>query len=665
MSIGIYYFHRIVAVAEGLTYMGFINLLAFGYLALIGLVVLIYFFSKKKNVVHVPSLIPWNILKEDVVRSKIFKIDLLFLLQILLILLLVFFLAHPYLKSNIINVSGKNVILVIDSSASMQTSEDDGSRFDQARTEALNMVGKLGQWDKMMVISSDYSSRIASNFTDDRNKLNKAINNLKPKDTGTNLEEGVGLGISFLKNVERGEMYVLTDQPPSSINIVRQKPENIKFIRFGEKSANVAISSLDVYQDMFKDYTEREAYVPIRNYSGENKNVKLSVFLNDEVIKEEELVLAGSEQKTLSVKNLSAAGILKAGIETDDYLAVDNTAYAIINEIKPINILLVSNNFTLQGELEKIEQGTRRIKLTRISVSEYEPEAVKDHDAAIFHEFIPDVSPDINALYTIQNMYAFGLQEEDAKDSNSFSSLLIPEQSLLVNPKVLDWDNTHPTMMHLSDLDDLNIEGALAMEPPDWSTPLIKVSGNQGDTPVAFAGQYAGKKVVTLGFDLGDFDFSESDDLRMLILTLNIIQWLNPYEAEEQNKILTGGQYKPHYALKDNIEILNPQGEAVNYDFKGDAEGPFVFNKIDYMGEYKVSGAGFSNRFVANLFDEEESRIMPELTDDTELEFEEKEAVTLVEDKKTEFGKYLLLLVPLFLLLEWLLFYKKVRAGTA
>jgi hypothetical protein len=220
-------------------------------------------------------------------------------------------------------------------------------------------------------------------------------------------------------------------------------------------------------------------------------------------------------------------------------------------------------------------------------------------------------------------------------------------------------------MMHLSNLDDLNITGALAMVPPDWSTPLIKVSGNPGDTPIAFAGQYAGKKVVTLGFDLGDFDFSKSDDLRMLILTLNIIQWLNPYEAEEHNKLLTGGQYKPHYALKDNIEILNPQGEAVKYDFKSDAEDPFVFNKIDYMGEYRISGAGFSNRFVANLFDEEESRIMPELTEDTELEFEEKEAVTLVEDKKTEFGKYLLLLVPLILLLEWLLFYKKVRAGTA
>lgn len=653
--------------------MGFINLLAFGYLSLIALVVLIYFFSKKKFIVAVPSIIPWSVLKEDVVRSRLFRIDLLFLLQIILILILIFFLAHPYFKSNIINISGKSVILVIDSSASMQTSEDKGSRFDQARSQALKMVDKLKQWDKMMVISADYSSRIACNFTEDKHRLNKTINDLLPRDTGTNLDEGVSLGISFLRNVERGEMYVLTDQSPSSISFTKLKSGNIKFIRYGEKSANVAISSLDVYQDMFKDYTEREAYVTITNYSDDNKDVKLSVFLNDEIIKEEELELAGDKQKTVSVKNLSTSGILKARIETDDSLSVDNTAYAIINEIKPINILLVSNDHRLQDELEKIEQGTHRIKLTRISVSEYETEAVKDYDVAIFHEFIPDESPGINSLYTIQNISALNHQAKGVKESNNFSNILISKHGMVSNVEILDWDNTHPTMMHLHNLDDLNIRNSLTMEPPDWSTALIKVSDGLKDSPIAFAGQYAGKKVVTLGFDLSNFDFSRSENLRILIMTLNIIQWLNPYEVEDHNKLLTGGQYRPDYVLparigiggKDNIQILNPQGEILKYDIKGDAEDPFVFNKIDYIGEYEISGADFKNRFVANLFDEEESRIMPELTDDTELKFEEKEALTLIKDRKTEFGKYLLLLVPFILLLEWLLYYKKLRAGTA
>jgi len=645
--------------------MGFLNLLAFGYLSLIGLVVFLYVFNKKKNIVHVPSLIPWGILKEDTVRSRVFKIDLLFLLQILLILLLVFFLAKPYLKSSIINISGKNVVLIIDSSASMQTVEDNESRFDKARSQALEMVGKLGQWDKMMVISSDYSSRVVSNFTDDKARLNKAINDLIPKDTGTDLDEGVSLGVSFLKNVERGEMYVLTDRSASSINFTNLQSGNIKFITFGEKSANVAITSLDVYQDMFKDYTEREAYVTIENYSSDSKTGRLSVFLNDKIIMEEELELAGNEQKTLSILNLNAPGILKASMQTDDFLLVDNTAYAIINEIKPINILLVSDNYRLKDELEKIEQSTHRIIVTHIATSEYKPEIIQDYDAAIFHKFIPDNNPGINSLYITPYLHSSNSQAEGVNEGNTFSNVLIREHNLVLQVKILDWDNTHPTMTHLNNLDDLNIKSAFTMKPPDWSIPLIKISDNLHDSSIAFAGWYEGEKIITLGFDLSDFDFSEPDGLRMLIMTLNIIQWLNPYEAVGNNKVLTGGQYRLNHALTGNIEIVTPKNEILKYDVKDDAaETDFVFNKIEYIGEYKISGADFNSRFVANLFDENEFRIAPESTNDEELKFEEKEAETLIKDKKTEFGKYLLLLVPFILFIEWLLYYRKVRAGT-
>lgn len=645
--------------------MGFLNLLAFGYLSLIGLVVFFYIFNKKKNIVQVSSLIPWGILKEDTVRSRVFKIDLLFLLQILLILLLVFFLAKPYLKSSIINISGKNIVLVIDSSASMQTVEDNGSRFDLARSRALNMVNKLGESDKMMVISSDYSSRLVSDLTDDKARLNKAINDLMPRDTGTNLDEGVGLGVSFLKNVERGEMYVLTDRSPSSINFTNLKSGNIKFLRFGERSANVAISSLNVYQDMFKDYRDREAYVTIENYSNETKTVSLSVFLNEEVIMEEELELAGSEEKTLSIQGLNAPGILKASIETDDFLYVDNTAYAIINEIKPIKILLVSNNYLLNDELAKIEKGTHRINLTHIATSEYNPEAIEDYDVAVFHNFIPDSNPGINSLYVTPYLHSSNLQAEDVKEGKTFSSVLVRKHNLVLQVKILDWDNKHPTMTHLDSLDGLNIERAFTMELPGWSIPLIKIADNLKDSPIAFAGHYEGKKIVTLGFDLSAFDFSKSDNLRILILTLNIIQWLNPYEAEDHNMLLTGGQYRLNCALTENIEIVTPEGKTFQYNVKDDITGTdFVFNKIEYTGEYKISGDNVNNRFVANLFDENESRIAPEPIGDEIINFEEKEAETIVKDEKTEFGKYLLLLVPFILFIEWLIYYKKVRAGT-
>jgi len=169
-----------------------------------------------------------------------------------------------------------------------------------------------------------------------------------------------------------------------------------------------------------------------------------------------------------------------------------------------------------------------------------------------------------------------------------------------------------------------------------------------------------------LGFDLSDFDFSKSDGLRMLIMTLNIIQWLNPYEGVDNSTLLTGGQYRLNYALTESIEVVNPENEILEYDVKDNAsEANFIFNKIEYTGEYKISGTNLNNRFVANLFDGNESRIAPESIDDEELKFEEKEAETLIKDEKTEFGKYLLLLVPFMLLIEWLLYHKKVRDGTA
>jgi len=363
--------------------------------------------------------------------------------------------------------------------------------------------------------------------------------------------------------------------------------------------------------------------------------------------------------------NLNAAGILKASIQTDDLLLVDNTAYAIINEIKPINILLVSDNYRLKDELAKIEQSTRRIIVTHIAASEYVQEDIKNYDAAFFHKFYPKNNPDINALYITPYLYLSNSRSEGIKEAGDFGDVLISENDLVLTVKILDWDTTHPTMLHLTNLDDLDIKGAFTMKPPDWSIPLIKVSDNLKDSPIAFAGWYEGKKIISLGFDLSDFDFSKSDGLRMLIMTLNIIQWLNPYEAVDNTKLLTGGQYRLNYALTESVEIVTPQNEILKYDAKDDAtEANFVFNKIEYTGEYKISGTNFNNRFVANLFDANESRIAPELTGDEELKFEEKEAETLIKDEKNEFGKYLLLLVPFILFIEWLLYHKKVRAGT-
>ena len=129
--------------------------------------------------------------------------------------------------------------------------------------------------------------------------------------------------------------------------------------------------------------------------------------------------------------------------------------------------------------------------------------------------------------------------------------------------------------------------------------------------------------------------------------------------------MLTGRQYIANYIMQGEYELMDPKGEIHKYSFENNSKENVLLNTIEYAGEYVVTGANVKRVFVANLFDDKESDIRLEPAEKKELNFEASETTTSVVAKKSEFGKYLLLCTPFILLLEWLLYYKKVREGTA
>ena len=289
---------------------------------------------------------------------------------------------------------------------------------------------------------------------------------------------------------------------------------------------------------------------------------------------------------------------------------------------------------------------------------------LQKYDVAIFHEYVPNLNPAINSLYVFPPLRTSNPETGDAGKENTFHRSLFTITRVIKNTRILDWDTKHPAMRHLENMDDLSIRSAIEMKPPEWSNSLIKVAGTPMDSTIAFAGRYEGKRVIALGFDLSDFDFSESRNLKILIMVLNVIQWLNPYEVEESIKMLTGRQYSANYTMQGEYELMDPEGETHKYSFENNTSEHVLLNKVEYAGEYVVTGTNVKRVFVANLFDDKESDIRLEPAEKKELNFEASETKTSVEDRKSEFGKYLLLFTPFLLLLEWLIYYKKVRAGT-
>ncbi len=171
--------------------MGILNPAALPLLALLGILILIYLRERWRTRIEVPSLLLWNVVKEDKARVRRFTPSLLFLLQALLLALLIGGVLHPFRSQIVSETRGNRHILVIDTSASMQAREGRMQRFDLARDQAKKVVQSFNMLDEVMLISVSTRPIVVSGLTKDHLLILNLLETLKPVDTGTNLDLGI------------------------------------------------------------------------------------------------------------------------------------------------------------------------------------------------------------------------------------------------------------------------------------------------------------------------------------------------------------------------------------------------------------------------------------------------------------------------------------------
>ncbi|MGR3177756.1 MAG: vWA domain-containing protein [Candidatus Anammoxibacter sp.] len=704
--------------------MGLLNLIALSYLSIISIIAFLHFFNRHSTPIYVPSLIPWQDIKTDVVTSRMLRVNLLFLLQMFLIILLSVFLARPYFSSDILIIHGKNKVVVIDSSASMQTIEEEGSRFDQAKSNVLNLIDKMKFADKMMIISAYSSSEVISYLTGNKDFLRKSIEEFVPNETGTDLAGGISFALSYMANLKNSQLYVYTDQRKEDcgLKVTELHPKSFQFTRFGRSGNNVAISSFDIFQDMFNE--NDEAYITVENFSDKTKSVKLTVHIEDDMLMEKVFMLKDYGQKTFTLQNISLPGILKAQIETSDDLKVDNIAFGIIKKRKKlIETLMVTDSNRLKTEFKKLEKAFSQLKIRTVSTDEYNSDVLANYDICIFHKFIPNSQPDINSLFISPNRIdsvepekptnidKVGIRTDklasvSSKDKAWQASLL--PKGTIQNMQILDWDNTHPAMKYLNYLDNIKTYKALLFEPPKDATILIYASGKVSETrstssshelrrdlPLAFSTKTGNRRTIVLGLDMEQFNYSDTNNLPILIMTLNMIQWLSPLGENvdsygrsglaNNNQLKTGDLYPMHDQHNIvGLSIINNEGKVLpipnlgirSTDFQSIHEQADLsmpadtssaieryanYAPIKHTGIYTVKRKEKDEVFVVNLFNELESNIRPLESEPKDNNAKRNVAQTsnntpllTTINEINEVSRYILYLVPILLIVEWI-----------
>src|SRR5438552_5655109 len=147
-------------------------------MALIGLlslpvIVTFYMLRLRRRDVPVGSTFLWQQLIRDVEANapwQRLRFSWLLLIQLLIAAIVVLAAARPFTTATS-ELSG-NVVLIVDTSASMAAMDPEGARMSLAKDAAHRVVGRLPEGGRVTVVASDQTAHVLVSETDDRAAAN-------------------------------------------------------------------------------------------------------------------------------------------------------------------------------------------------------------------------------------------------------------------------------------------------------------------------------------------------------------------------------------------------------------------------------------------------------------------------------------------------------------
>ncbi len=330
-------------------------------------IILLYVLKIRMRRQRVATLLFWDrLFNEKKPRSwwQRLRHVLSLLLQLAFLLLLVTALVDPLWSWQ--RRQARRIVLIVDNSASMNAVEDDErTRLDEAKDSARSLVRSLRGGDQMAILSAGGHVQVAIGLTDHQRSLLSAIDFFPNTDGPTDVLNAVSVAERLLAGHDRpGEIIVLSDGCFENIEQLKLNSK-VTIYGVGQPLDNVGITRYQVRRNLV-DAVAYEVLVDVTNYSDVDRDCRIELNLEGELMDVIPLTLGPAETQTRIVDHTSiSGGRLIASIDVEDALAVDNAALAVLPQRVPIPIVLVTQgNVFLKGVLESISLVDLKVSLT-------------------------------------------------------------------------------------------------------------------------------------------------------------------------------------------------------------------------------------------------------------------------------------------------------------
>ncbi len=593
--------------------MALTNLTGLFALSLIPILILIHSLRHKPVQQQVTTLFIWEeIMKEQAgkVSVKALLKNISLLIQIIIVILIAIVLSNPVIyRKNTLPVQN---IIVMDTSASMKTKTETGTRFDIAVKEAIELINKNSSFDASMIIDAGNKPSINIQFTENKTQLKTGLKQINPKDIPGNMEKAVYLALSFLSKQSNTKIYIVTDGAGYDLNSLVKLNENIIPVMVSGGEKNIGITQFEFRQRPGKK-SEFEVLVELKNYTPEPVIVNLLIKSGSTEIITRKTGLAGNQKKSYVFPfSGKAFGTMTAEIQSNDDFVVDNKAWAVLSPAKKKNVYLVSGGNYFLEKFLNVYPDIRLTSSKNILESSW-PDIILRNDIIILDNVKPP--PSLQGNFLFLNTVA--------------PNIPIQDLGIVKHPPITDWNKESPITKGIR-LDQLRIGEAKKLLPGEVSpqilssneSSLIGLSSGKRVTPVLESNDTVlistyhnnGLKAVTFGFDLNQSDLPFR--VAFPVLMNNIFHWLNPVAngfsstgGSSSTSIKSGQSYE--IALKDVAAPISIRGPSNKWKKIIPSDLNFIYTNTDSVGLYKVKENQNNHSFAVNLVDEKESQILP------------------------------------------------------
>ena len=463
-------------------------------LALLGLlfvpaVIAMYLLKLRRDEAVVPSTLLWTRLVADVEANapwQRLRRSLLLLLQLLLVIALALLAARPFVE----RPAGlaRDIVLVMDTSASMAATDVVPDRMTAAKQVAVEALKELPTGGKVSVIAADRSARIVVNESSDLARVRQAIAGIPVTQSRGDLGDALELASKLAARSGDAQVLVATDAALARTPAGRvQAP--IKVLTVGRDRKNQAIVALAVRTS--PSAVTRSVFVSVANLDLTQASRRLELWGDDRLLEVRDVHLDPQARSDVIIDDLPRevrtvevrlVGADPAVTTAPDQLAVDDRAWAVVPPDRTRLILIVGEG---DPYLETALSYLPDVELYGVTPADYGPKTERTDgrpwDLVVFEGFLPATLPK-SPIFAIAPPRSGPLGDVSGKLTNPGIGTLDPDEPLL---RFVDLSTTH-------------ISEATKLTTPAWARTVIP--GPRG-APLLYAGPRDGINQAVLAFE--------------------------------------------------------------------------------------------------------------------------------------------------------------------